>query len=56
MLSRDEQQLIDLLNEKIARLLHELAELKRENRRLKKTIREMEKRSNAENSGRERTA
>lgn len=56
MLGRDERQLIDLLNEKISRLLHELAELKRENRKLKRTIREMEKRSNAENSGKERTA
>lgn len=56
MLGRDERQLIDLLNEKISRLLHELTELKRENRKLKRTIREMEKRSNAENSGKERTA
>ena len=43
MLNRNEQQLIDLLNEKNSRLLHEVAELKRENRRLKKTIRTMEK-------------
>lgn len=43
MLNRNEQQLIDSLNEKNSRLLHEVAELKRENRRLKKTIRTMEK-------------
>lgn len=43
MLNRNDQQLIDLLNEKISRLLHELAEQRREIRRLKKTIRTMEK-------------
>ena len=43
MLNRNEQQLIDLLNEKNSRLLHELAEQRREIRRLKKTIRTMEK-------------
>lgn len=43
MLNRNEQQLIDLLNEKNSRLLHELAEQQLEIRRLKKTIREQEK-------------
>ena len=47
------QQLIDLLNEKVSRLLHETVELTRENRKLKKIIREMEKRTNTENSGKE---
>lgn len=37
------EQLITLLTEKNSRLLHEVAELKRENRKLKKTIREREK-------------
>ena len=36
MLNRNEQQLIDLLNEKNSRLLHELAEQRRETRRLKR--------------------
>lgn len=43
MLNRNEQQLIDLLNEKNSRLLHELTEQRREIRRLKKAIREQEK-------------
>lgn len=43
MTDRDQRQLIDLLNEKISRLLYELAEQRREIRRLKKTIRTMEK-------------
>ena len=42
------EQLIDLLNEKISRLLHELRELRRENRKLTKTVRALEKRD-AEN-------
>lgn len=54
MLNRNDQQLIDLLNEKISRLLHELAEQRREIRRLKKTIRTMEKAAElAENSPQE---
>lgn len=48
MLNRNDQQLIDLLNEKILRLLHELRELRRENRKLAKTVRALEKRD-AEN-------
>lgn len=55
MLNRNEQQLIDLLNEKNSRLLHELAEQRREIRRLKKTIRAMEKAAElAENRPQER--
>lgn len=55
MLNRNEQQLIDLLNEKNSRLLHELAEQRREIRRLKKTIRTMEKAAElAENRPQER--
>lgn len=48
MTDRDERQLIDLLNEKISRLLHELRELRRENRKLKKAVRVLEK-ADAEN-------
>ena len=48
MLNRNDQQLIDLLNEKISSLLHELRELRRENRKLKKAVRVLEN-ANAEN-------
>ena len=36
-------QLIDLLNEKIRQLQHEKAEMRKENNRLKKKIKELER-------------
>lgn len=52
MLYSHTEQLIRLLNEKNSNLLHELKDLRRENRKLKQHIRELEQKK-AENCGKE---